>query len=110
MRYTDEQRVKKIIEIIEKLDKYLEEQSITEDMVKSQYQIQWTITTPLFNIGEHCYSISKEFKERYPDIPWAKISGLRHRLVHQYDDTNWEIICEILFVELKQLKEQLLQL
>ena len=31
------------------------------------------------------------------NIPWAKIAGLRHRLVHDYDDTNWTLICAIIF-------------
>ena len=110
MKYTDEQRIEKIIGTIEKLEEYLKNQKITEDLLKSQYSVQWAVTTPLYNIGEHCYSISKELKEKYPNIPWAKIAGLRHRLVHQYDDTNWDIICEIVFVELKQLKEHLLQI
>ena len=53
--------------------------------------------TPLYNIGEHSYYLSDEFKKAHDNIPWAKISGLRHRLVHDYEDTNWSIICNIIF-------------
>ncbi len=60
MKYTDEQRIEKIIGTIEKLEEYLKNQEITEDLLKSQYSVQWAVTTPLYNIGEHCYSISKE--------------------------------------------------
>jgi uncharacterized protein with HEPN domain len=28
---------------------------------------------------------------------WSKIAGLRHRLVHDYENTNWSLICTILF-------------
>ncbi len=35
------------------------------------------------------------------------ISGLRHRLVHDYDGTNWNIIVEVIFDELPVLIEQL---
>ena len=28
------------------------------------------------------------------------IAGLRHRLVHDYDGTNWNIIVEVIFEEL----------
>ena len=28
---------------------------------------------------------------------WIKIAGLRHRLVHHYEDTNWIVICAIIF-------------
>lgn len=35
------------------------------------------------------------------------IAGLRHRLVHDYDGTNWNIIAEVVFEELPILIEQL---
>ena len=35
------------------------------------------------------------------------ISGLRHRLVHDYDGTNWNIIADVVFDELPTLLNQL---
>jgi uncharacterized protein with HEPN domain len=35
------------------------------------------------------------------------ISGLRHRLVHDYDGTNWNIIADVVFEELPDLMKQL---
>ena len=40
MKYTDEQRIEKIIGTIKKLEEYLKNQEITEDMLKSQYSVQ----------------------------------------------------------------------
>ena len=39
-------------------------------------------------------------KDQYPDIPWNVVSGLRHRLVHNYEGVNWSIIVEIIFDEM----------
>lgn len=97
MKYTDEQRIEKIRSTTEKLLKYLHDEGIKAEQVLSEEPVRWTITTPLYNIGEHVYNVSDGFKERHSDIPWAKISGLRHRLVHDYDNTNWSLICSILF-------------
>ena len=36
-----------------------------------------------------------------------RIAGLRHRLVHDYDGTNWNIISEVVFEELSILIQQL---
>lgn len=33
-------------------------------------------------------------------LPWKAVAGLRHRLVHDYDGTNCEIIAEVLFTEM----------
>ena len=107
MKYTDEQRIAKIVVLCEKLLTYLRENQLTpEDVMKQEYT-QWAITTPLYNIGENVYQLSDAYKDSRPDIPWLKISGLRHRLVHDYESTNWSIICEVLFNELPDLAQKL---
>lgn len=100
MKYTDEQRLEKIRSTTEKLLAFLQDKSITAEQIMSEEMVRWTITTPLYNIGEQVYNLSDDFKQSYNQIPWAKISGLRHRLVHDYENTNWSLICAILFEEL----------
>ena len=34
--------------------------------------------------GEAAYKISNEFKTNHPELPWKKIIGMRHVLVHDY--------------------------
>lgn len=97
MKYSDAQRLEKIRTTTKKLLDYLAKSEITREMVMEQEPIRWTITTPLYNIGEQAYNLSDPFKAAHSDIPWAKISGLRHRLVHDYDNTNWSLICTIIF-------------
>ena len=64
----------------------------------------------MFNIGEHAYFLSNEYKEAHSNVPWKMISGLRHRLVHDYDGTNWNIIADVVFEELPALLAQLEEL
>ena len=54
--------------------------------------------------------LSKEYKEKHKEVQWTMIAGLRHRLVHDYDGTNWNIIVEVVFEELPVLLEQLKEL
>ncbi len=107
MKYSDEQRIEKILEYAEKLMRYVEENHIDRQTIEDNYSIQWAITTPLYNIGEHAYNLSKDFKERTSQIQWSLISGLRHRLVHDYDNTNWEMISDIVFMEIPELIKRL---
>lgn len=97
MKYSDTQRLEKIAVTTEKLLAYLRQEQITAEDILEREPFRWTITTPLYNIGEQAYQLSDTFKAAHPDIPWAKISGLRHRLVHDYDNTNWSLICTIIF-------------
>ena len=107
MNYTPVERCEKILSMGHKLLCWLEENHITPEQIQDDYVVQWTVTTPLYNIGEQTYQLAKEWKEQYPDIPWSQVSGVRHRLVHNYEDTNWEIIAEVLFAELETFLKQL---
>jgi uncharacterized protein with HEPN domain len=35
-------------------------------------------------IGEAASKVSAELKERYGEVPWQRVSGVRHRIVHDY--------------------------
>ena len=107
MKYSDKQRVQKIFEYAEKLLSYINENDITKEKLLNDYALQWLVTTPLYNIGEQVYALSDEYKAMHSDIPWSMISGLRHRLVHDYDGTNWNIIADVVFDELPILLNQL---
>lgn len=107
MRYSDEQRIKKIHENAVKLQEYIENNNIQKKELLMNIHLQWLVTTPLYNIGEHVYNLSDKYKEAHDEIQWSMISGLRHRLVHDYDGTNWNIIADVVFEELPALIEKL---
>ena len=109
MKYSDQQRIQKIYVNAVKLHEYIIENHVTKERLLKEFSLQWLVTTPLYNIGEHVYNLSKDYKENHSAIQWTMIAGVRHRLVHDYDGTNWNIIADIVFEELpiliKQLKE-----
>ena len=97
MKKTDKERLKKIISTWESLRGKVQEQGITPERLLDDEFLQWAVTTPLYNIGEQVYQLSDGLKKAYPDQPWNMVSGLRHRLVHDYEGTNWTIIVEVVF-------------
>ncbi len=107
MKYSDQQRIKKIYENAVRLYEYLLEHQIKKEDLLEEFSLQWLVSTPLYNIGEHVYNLSSEYKEVHNEIQWAMIAGLRHRLVHDYDGTNWNIIADVVFEELPILINQL---
>ena len=110
MKYSDGQRIKKIYENAVNLHEYIINNNIKREDLLTNIPLQWLVTTPLYNIGEHVYYLSDEYKKAHSEIPWSMISGLRHRLVHNYDGTNWNIIVEVVFKELPILVEGLRKL
>ena len=110
MKYSDQQRVQRIYDNAVKLHEYIKDNQVKKEDLLRETALQWLVTTPLYNIGEHVYHLSKDYKEAHQDIQWAMIAGVRHRLVHDYDGTNWNIIADVVFEELPILINQLKEL
>ncbi|MBP3854813.1 MAG: DUF86 domain-containing protein [Ruminiclostridium sp.] len=110
MKYSDEQRLQKIYEKGSALLAYIRDHDVKKDNLMNDTALQWLVTTPLSNIGEHAHCISDEYKDKHPEIQWNMIAGLRHRLVHDYDGTNWFIIADVVFDEMPVLVEQVKEL
>ena len=107
MKHSDEQRIRKIYENAVKLQQYVRENHIQREDLLTQIPLQWLVTTPLYNMGEHVWRLSDGYKKAHGDIPWLMISGLRHRLVHDYEGTNWNIIADVVLEELPLFIEKL---
>ena len=58
-------------------------------------------------IGEAAGRVSAEMRDTHLQIPWKQIIGTRHRLVHGYDQIDFDILWRILSVELPGILEQL---
>ena len=43
-------------------------------------------------IGEAAHAIPLEVQERYPQVPWGKMQGIRNVLVHEYFRIDEEIL------------------
>lgn len=110
MKKSDNERIKKIIDILSSLQLQIKEHSITKKNLLNDEFLQWAVTTPLYNIGEQVYKISDDTKKQYPDIIWSIVAGLRHRLVHDYEGINWSIIVEVIFDEMDDFVNSIKQI
>jgi uncharacterized protein with HEPN domain len=51
---------------------------------------QSAIVFQLMIIGEAVKRLSQEFRTLYPETPWKLMAGMRDKLIHNYDDIDWE--------------------
>ena len=60
--------------------------------------------------GELAINLDIVYINEHYDIPWFKIKGLRNRIVHDYEGVNLNLIWEIIDVDIKILRKQLMKL
>lgn len=53
MKYSDDQRIKKIYENAVQLHEYIVNNNIKKKDLLTDTPLQWLVTTPLYNIGWH---------------------------------------------------------
>jgi len=87
---SDLERINHIIEAINKIFSYTEE--IGELEFLKEEMVQDAVIKNFEVIGEAAYHISKGLKVEYENIPWKKMEGIRHVLVHDYYKINPEIL------------------
>ena len=51
-------------------------------------QYQWSTAFGILQIGEAVKRLSSELLERYRDVPWSEIAGMRNRATHQYHNND----------------------
>jgi uncharacterized protein with HEPN domain len=55
-------------------------------------------------IGEATKNLTEALKDRYPDIPWKDIAGMRDKLIHQYFGIDLAAVWETVVHDLPPFK------
>jgi uncharacterized protein with HEPN domain len=83
-------------------------QNLTEDEFYSNRQVQDAIVRRLEIIGEAVKNIDDDFRNKYPQIPWKKIAGMRDIIAHEYFGVKLERVWDVLRKDLPDIKQQML--
>jgi uncharacterized protein with HEPN domain len=77
-------------------------------MFDADEMLQSALSYQIQIIGEAAYHLSDTFKEETPHVPWPKVTGMRHRLVHDYFEIDPDVVWEVVTNRLPDLVQQLL--
>ena len=100
--------VEDILESIELIESYVANMNF--DNFKNDRKTIDAVVRNLEIIGEAARNISDEIKNKYQNVDWKGMIGLRNRIAHGYFGINLTIIWEILKQELPPLKEKMKQI
>jgi uncharacterized protein with HEPN domain len=99
-------RIQDILTCIEKIERYtagmtmaeFKQKEITIDAVVRNFEI----------IGEASKHIPASVRNKYPDVPWNEMAGIRNILIHEYFGVDIKILWNTAKKDLSSLKKQLI--
>ena len=86
--------VEDIIEAIDKILRYLETVEGLSGFLQNDMVID-AVTRNYEVIGEAANQIPKNIKDKYPELPWKQMYGLRNFAIHEYHTIDPHILWEI---------------
>ena len=100
----DSYYMQKAISDIEAIEKYAKGIGY-EDFVKDEKTLD-AVMFRLVQMVENIKKISNEFKEKtMPIVNWGKVSGFRNGIVHEYGETDYTIVYEVITKDIQIIKE-----
>jgi len=94
-----------ILDAIKRIEEYTKEINY-KDFVNSSL-IQSAVIREMEIMGEATKRLTQDFKEKYPDIPWKRITGMRDKLIHDYFGVDLDAVWETVEKDIPILRDKL---
>ncbi len=101
------ERLRDILEAIERIERYA---SRGRDTFLRDELVQTWVIRHLQIIGEAARAVPDDIRAAAPGLPWPKITGMRHILVHDYFGIDVDLVWAVVEHELEPLRDQVQRL
>ncbi len=97
-----------ILQSIKAIENYT--QGVSQEQLDTNQLLQDAVVRRLEIIGEAANHLPKELTDRYPKIPWRRITGMRNMITHKYFGILVERVWEVIDRDLPTLKASIVRM
>ena len=76
-------------DMLEAIGEVIETTSATRAEFDANKLVQSHVLRHIQILGEAAWRLSKPLKDRHPEVPWKLIAGMRHVIIHDYFEIDW---------------------
>ena len=108
MKRDDTVYLRHIIDAVEQIEHYTRGMSESEFLIHSMAHD--AVVRQIEIIGEAARNISNDFQKSHPALPWAKMTGIRNKITHEYFNVNLAVVWDTVQEDLPPLKTAVIQI
>lgn len=79
----------------------------THGLTRTQYDADENLRLALVHliqvVGEAARRVSEPVRSSHPEIPWTEIIGMRHKVVHEYLNVDFDVVWQVVVTDLPAL-------
>ena len=92
--YRDDSRVRHMLDAMERIAEL--SKGLEREQLRRHENTTEMLLFNLMVLGEAANNITREFAAQNPDVDWKGLAGVRHKIVHDYADIDYDTIWDIL--------------
>ncbi|HNM32712.1 MAG TPA: DUF86 domain-containing protein [Chitinophagales bacterium] len=106
-KFGDKERVLHILDAIIEIENYIYKRSKEEFLNNSM--MRFASIKQIEIIGEAANQVTQETQDKFSEIEWKQIIGLRNILVHEYFGVDDSLIWQIVITDIPELKVRIIE-